>query len=66
MYLSIPATKLWEELKENRLAKYGAVTAVTAISKLRNVISSQSNFWWAETTFQSVMNYIFFHMHCRI
>uniref|UniRef100_A0A671QU00 Zgc:153441 n=1 Tax=Sinocyclocheilus anshuiensis TaxID=1608454 RepID=A0A671QU00_9TELE len=32
MYLSIRVTQLWEELKSNRLAKYGTVTAVTAIS----------------------------------
>uniref|UniRef100_A0A8C1UTG7 Zgc:153441 n=1 Tax=Cyprinus carpio TaxID=7962 RepID=A0A8C1UTG7_CYPCA len=46
MYLSIQVTQLWEELKSNRLTKYGTVTAVTAISKLHNVISSHCNFWW--------------------
>lgn len=55
MHLSA-ATQMWEELKANRLAQYGTVTAVTAISKLHNVISFHSNFWWAETTSQSVMN----------
>ncbi|KTG44451.1 hypothetical protein cypCar_00044840 [Cyprinus carpio] len=45
MYLSIQVTQLWEELKSNRLTKYGTVTAVTAISKLHNVISSHCNFW---------------------
>ncbi|XP_052439563.1 retinol-DH_like_SDR_c domain-containing protein [Carassius gibelio] len=32
MYLSIQVTQLWEELRSNRLAKYGTVTAVTAFS----------------------------------
>ncbi|XP_051948933.1 retinol dehydrogenase 12-like [Xyrauchen texanus] len=32
MNLSISVIQLWEELKSNRLAKYGTVTAITAIS----------------------------------
>uniref|UniRef100_A0A8C1P2D8 Zgc:153441 n=1 Tax=Cyprinus carpio TaxID=7962 RepID=A0A8C1P2D8_CYPCA len=59
MYLSIQVTQLWEELKSNRLTKYGTVTAVTAISKLHNVISSHCNFWWAKITLQCTLHHIY-------